>query len=72
MTPMESWYFESLRRWCAKRKSPPTLRQLAELCQKSKTAVRNALLALEYKGYVYRLSTGLRSDRRFRPVEEAR
>lgn len=64
-TKMEAWYLETLRRWIAVKKEPPTVRQLALLCKKSLTATRSALLALEYKGYVER---GEGMDRRFRVV----
>lgn len=62
---MEGWYLESLRRWIAVKKKPPTVRELALLCNRSLTATRTALLALEYKGYVHRLDG---TDRRFRLV----
>lgn len=62
---MEGWYLESLRRWIVKNKEPPHVRELALLCKRSLTATRTALLALEYKGYVYRLDG---KDRRFRLV----
>jgi hypothetical protein len=67
-TRMEAWYLECLVLWTEQKRRPPVLSELAGYCGKSRTAVYSALLSLEHKGLVRRVSEG---DRRFVAVQEA-
>lgn len=60
LTKMETVYIGVLRHWYKHAKRAPTIFELAALCRprRSHTAVRNALLSAEDKGYVRRNDYG--------------
>lgn len=60
LTKKQQTYLALLEHWWAYRKRPPALRELADLIRpkKSYTAIRNALMAAEVKGYCRRNQHG--------------